>query len=378
LSNGNGGTETAYCYKTIASSAELYARGYFYASASGIADNDDRFYFLIFRAGSQPLAFAGWRQTGGVVKWNLLIRDGTGWAGAFSAVSPSLNQWYCVELHWKKDATSGVGELWIDGVLVCSITGKNTAYYGNVNRVDFGLPELVNCGATTIYGDQAKISNTYIGPEPSASATNFEDDFESGDFIAWTHTSISTGGMVAVVSTLKHHGSYSAKFVSSGYGGSEWAYCYKTMNSSAELYARGYFKVETSGIADNDDRFYFMIFEAGGNPVAFAGWRKTGGIVKWNLIIRHGTGWAIAFSTTSPSLNQWYCVELHWRKDASAGLGELWVDGTLACSIAGKNTAYYGNANRVDFGLPELVNCGATTIYGDCIKIATAYVDPES
>jgi len=140
---------------------------------------------------------------------------------------------------------------------------------------------------------------------------------------------------------------------------------------------RGYFRVSVSGIADNDDRFYFIISKSGGNPVAFAGWKQVGGIVKWNLLIRSGTGWANAYSTTSPSLNQWYCLELHWKKDSAAGLGELWVDGKLVCPITGKNTATYGNVNRVECGLPEIVNCASTMAYCDCIKAANTYVGPE-
>jgi hypothetical protein len=371
-SNGNGGFERAYCYKAVSSSTELYTRGYFYVSASGIADNDDRFYLIIFRAGSNPVAFAGWRQIGGIVRWNLLIRDGTGWAGAYSTTSPSLNQWYCIELHWKKDGTNGIGELWINGLLVCSITGKNTAYYGDINLVDFGLTEIVNCGATTVYGDCCVISNTYIGPEPSA--TIFADGFESGSFSAWTSTSVTSGETATVVNTIAYQGTYSAMFTSNGNGGFERTYCYKTISSLAELYARGYFRVATSGIADNDDRFYFLIFRAGSQPVAFAGWRQTGGTVKWNLLIRDGTGWAGAFSSASPSLNQWYCVELHWVESASGGYAELWVDGVLVCSVTGKNTAYYGDVNRVDFGLAEIVQCGATQVYVDCCVVANAHI----
>jgi hypothetical protein len=373
-SNGGGGTEKAYCFKTVSSATELYARGYFYVSASGIAANDNRFYFLIFKAGGNPVAFAGWRMTGGVAKWNLLIRSGTGWVTAYSAASPALNKWYCVELHWKKDATSGLGELWVDGAKVCSLTGKNTAYYGDVDRVDFGLPEIVNCGSTTVYCDCVKLSNAYIGSEPV-----FTDGFESGSFSAWTApgTSVTSDEIASVVNSMAHHGTYSAKFTSNGNLSTERAYCYTTIAPQAELYARGYFRVVTSGVSANDNRFYFLIFKAGGNPVAFAGWRMTGGIVKWNLIIRDGTGWVTVYSTTSPALNQWYCVELHWKKDAAAGLGELYVDGALACSIIGKNTTAYGNADRLEFGLPEIVNCASTTAYCDCVKVATVYLGPE-
>jgi hypothetical protein len=163
MSNGNLGTERAYCYKTVASQAELYARGYFRVAASGIAANDNRFFVIMFKAGSNPVAFAGWRMTGGVVKWSLLIRSGTGWATAYSAATPALNQWYCVELHWKKDAAAGLGEMYVDGALACSITGKNTTAYGNADRLEFGLPEIVNCANTTAYCDCVKVATAYLG-----------------------------------------------------------------------------------------------------------------------------------------------------------------------------------------------------------------------
>ena len=374
-SNGGGGTERAFCFKTMSSVTELYARGYFYVSASGIVANDNRFYFMIFKAGSNPVAFAGWRMTGGVVRWSLLIRNGTGWGTAYSVNGSSLNQWYCVELHWKEDATSGIGELYVNGALACSISGKNTAYYGDVNRVDFGLAEITNCGATTAYGDCAVIATGYIGPEQGPLI--FEDGFESGSFSVWTGVSVTSGETATVVNTLAHHGTYSGRLMSNGNFRTERACCYESVASQAELYARGYFRVAASGIAANDNRFFVMIFKAGGNPVAFAGWRMTGGVVKWCLLIRSGTGWATAYSAASPALNQWYCVELHWKKDTAAGLGEMYVDGALACSITGKNTTAYGNADRLEFGLPEIVNCANTTAYCDCVKVATAYLGPE-
>ena len=375
-SNGNLGTERAYSYKTITSSAELYARGYFRIASSGISANDNRFYFIIFKAGGASVAFAGWRMTGGVAKWTLLIRHGTSWVSVYSTNSPLLNQWYCAELHWKKDAVAGLGELWVDGALACSISGRNTAYYGDANRLDFGLAEIVNCGATTVYGDCANISSSYRGPEPST--TVFEDGFESGSFNNWAGKSNTAGESAIVVNTITKQGIYSGMFTSNGGGGTERAYCYKAISSSTELYASGYFFVSASGIVANDNRFYFLIFKARTQSVAFAGWRMTGGVVKWTLLIRHETSWLSVFSANSPSLNQWYCVELHWKEDASAGLGELWIDGVLVCSASGKNTANYGDVNRVEFGLPELVNCAATTVYGDSCVVSRARIAPPA
>jgi hypothetical protein len=153
-SNGGGGFENAYLYRSLATPQdELSARGYIYVSQSGIAANEDRCYFIVFRNGGTGLAFAGWRMINGVVRWNLLIRNGQGWVSAYSASSPALSRWYSVELHWTRDSVNGSGELYVDGQLVSTLPNKNTAVFGGVNRLQFGLAEAVNCASIMLYGD---------------------------------------------------------------------------------------------------------------------------------------------------------------------------------------------------------------------------------
>lgn len=198
----------------------------------------------------------------------------------------------------------------------------------------------------------------------------FTDGFESGTFGAWSSKVTSSGETATVVSTLPHQGVYSAKFTSNGNLGFEYSYCYKTVTSSADLYSRGFFYVSQSGITGNNIRFYLIILRAGGNPVAYAGWRMVGGVLRWDLLIRQGTGYAEAYSSTSPVLNKWYNVQLHWKNGATSGVGELWVDGTLVCSMTGRNTSTYGNATAAQFGLAELYNCGPTSVYCDDCTIS--------
>lgn len=208
--------------------------------------------------------------------------------------------------------------------------------------------------------------------------TLFSDRFESASFGAWSGTA-GTRGERAIVSSLRfHHGKYGARFTSNSGGSTEYAYCYKTISSSTDLYARAYFYVSQSGIIDSGDRFYFIAIMARNSDVACAGWRKNGNRVQWCLAIRNVGGYVYAYSADSPTLNRWYCVELHWKKDAAKGAGELWIDGRLVCTIPGKNTAYFGDANQVRFGLPQITNCASTTAHCDCAKIAKTYIGPES
>ena len=83
-SNGGGGyDERAYCYKTL-SSDELYARGYFYVNEGLPTDDEnDRFYFIRFRGGSEWLAGVGVRRNNSIDSWVLYTKNGTDWSGPY-------------------------------------------------------------------------------------------------------------------------------------------------------------------------------------------------------------------------------------------------------------------------------------------------------
>ncbi|XHH09194.1 MAG: LamG-like jellyroll fold domain-containing protein [Candidatus Bathyarchaeia archaeon] len=200
----------------------------------------------------------------------------------------------------------------------------------------------------------------------------FEDDFESGSFSAWTSTTRTTGENTTIVSNIVHGGSNSALFTTSGDGTYERAYASRSGLNLGELYAKAYIYVDSSGIADNSDRFYFIQLMAGGNILAYAGWRQdTSGNLHWHIMVRDGTNTVGAYSTVTPATDNWYLVELHWKADATAGLGELFVNDDLVASITDRNTANYGNATITRVGLPEVYNCAATTVYIDDVAVST-------
>jgi hypothetical protein len=204
-----------------------------------------------------------------------------------------------------------------------------------------------------------------------------EDGFESGSFSAWNGTTTTSGETATVTNTLAHHGTYGAKFASNGGSGYENSYVFKNVGSN-EIYVRGYFYMSQSGIAQDNDKAYLLTLAAGSNNVAYAGWKRTGGSVKWQLAIRDGSGYATVYSGTTPIVEKWYCVELHWKKGTTNGLGELWVDGAKIATITAKNTATYGDVSQVRFGLTELYGCTSTIAYCDCTKVSNAYIGPES
>jgi len=225
---------------------------------------------------------------------------------------------------------------------------------------------------TTILPKFIPIAAVLSQESESSGGTQFRDGFESGNFSAWTGTYVTPGETATVVGTLPYQGNYSAKFTSNGTGGFEAAYSYESVPTSLKLYAGGYFYVSQSGIADNDDHFYFIKFSSGTNGVAYAGWRRTGGVDRWDLVVRDAHGWAIVDSNSSLSLNKWYRLELYWVEGATNGHGELYVNGALACSIRDENTTAFGGIDQVRFGLPEIYSSGPTTVYADFCRILGA------
>ena len=167
--SGDGGYERAYASRSGLNLGEVYAKAYVYVDQSGIVDNGDRAYFMQLMSGGNSLAYAGWRQdSSGNLRWHIMIRDGTNTVGAYSTTVPATGAWCLVELHWKADGSSGLGELYVDGTLVASIVDRNTANYGNMTIARFGLPEVYNCAATTLYLDDVAVSTSQAStpPEP--------------------------------------------------------------------------------------------------------------------------------------------------------------------------------------------------------------------
>jgi hypothetical protein len=214
----------------------------------------------------------------------------------------------------------------------------------------------------------------------TAASVVFHDGFESGDFSAWTNTQATSGEVNSVVSYPVWSGNHSALVASNGdFNATERAYAYVSGLSLSEVYALGYFKVTQSGIVEKGDASYYIMFaSSSASNLAYAGWRRhSSGNVYWHLMIRNGTDYASAYSVDTPLVDTWYSVELHWKQSATIGLGELYVNGVLVCSLAERNTDAYGNAGTIRFGLPEIFNCTATSVVLDNATIATAYVTPE-
>ncbi|MEM2130203.1 MAG: hypothetical protein QXZ70_06360 [Candidatus Bathyarchaeia archaeon] len=205
----------------------------------------------------------------------------------------------------------------------------------------------------------------------------FEDNFESSNFSKWTGTTKTSGETATIASYRPFDGAYHARFSSNGDGFVEHAYLYKTINEN-EVYARGYFRI-ASGLPfqESDSRFYFLRLRANGESVGLAGIRQNGNQANWIILSKNGSRWVgpIYGNSVPIDMNRWYCVELHWKASTYQGVIELYIDGTKILSISDINTAYFGNADTLDFGLISDTNHpNKLIIYADSLKVSKSYV----
>jgi len=71
-------------------------------------------------------------------------------------------------------------------------------------------------------------------------------------------------------------------------------------------------------------------------------------------------------------------LELHWRLHSTAGLVELYVDGSKIIEVTGIDTDNYGNAVQIDFGLIYASGVqNSLILYGDCVAISQTYIGLE-
>ncbi|MEM3579287.1 MAG: hypothetical protein QXK47_02375 [Candidatus Bathyarchaeia archaeon] len=201
----------------------------------------------------------------------------------------------------------------------------------------------------------------------------FQDGFESGDFSAWTGTTVDSENTLEVISSAAHHGSYGARSKASAFAGN--AFCYKTLDSvQTELHARMYVKVLSWGSMTGYGGPLLLITTTGGVRLAFCGIYNDGGTYKWALRTYGDSSWTLTDVTLQTNI--WVCLELRVLKSTS-GEAKLYIDDVLKATVS-KDTSGWQ---------PQVVRCGQdwfqggdntiTEIYLDCVVIADSYIGPE-
>ena len=219
--------------------------------------------------------------------------------------------------------------------------------------------------------------------EPPTPLGIFSDGFESGDFSAWTSITFSGEGAIVPESANPHHGTYNAK--ASVHLAGDWALVYKNLAASthSDLHFRSYYKfgaIFTAGIMNvhgflsQGDALYESDCDVLFDPPTN----------KWGISYCDSSGvWHEEYEsgTSVVTAGTYHCIELRYKKHASAGIIQLWIDGILKVDLSGLATAYGSiYIGRVHDGVVYVVNTEPTTrnIYIDCVVVADGYIGEDT
>ena len=211
----------------------------------------------------------------------------------------------------------------------------------------------------------------------------FEDEFESGNFLAWDGTTSRPLAEIGVVTNPVFKGLYSSRNRCFP-GDSPYAMCYYSLIPFAiysPLYYRNYIQFNRLPSTVGEEFAFIDIYRTDNQDMLAAGLSFQGGLPQWWLRYRDGAGFTSIYSPTpTPIPNNWYCIEIMNIIHAVNGEAHLWV-GTPGggeseiLSAIGINSASAVNS-RVGSGI--FYHAGAdTTIYVDCCVAADARIGPE-
>ena len=208
----------------------------------------------------------------------------------------------------------------------------------------------------------------------------FSDGFESGDFSKWTGTSIPTGSTVETVSSPVHQGSYAAHIVRP-LDLDVHPDIHEDFSTVSTAYARFY--VRFGSLPSPDGASYYPASFGMSQYPHYATWisaYNSGGTVYWTIYMPDDdANWYYSVSSSTVSVDTWYCVEIKKVGASSVGESRLYIDGVEVASITGRNTETKGQCNELSFwadstgaGLPQI------DTYFDCVIIDSSYIGPES
>jgi hypothetical protein len=221
----------------------------------------------------------------------------------------------------------------------------------------------------TLYATEIESFTFVFGTTPPpSSAYFFEDNFDSADFNSWTGVRTSYGEIAQVVEMSENQVGYHAQFSSNGRSQVEYAYCYKTVDMQEVIAAGDFFISWGLPLGSDGDRIYFVRIMSGQDYLVSLGIGRYDGSSKWVLRVRDGADWAPATLSSSPvvEMGRWYRIELHWKKHVALGFAEAYVNNERVLSAKYVNTASFGNATQINFGLMSTLNePKRVSVYGD-------------
>ncbi|HEU5243649.1 MAG TPA: LamG-like jellyroll fold domain-containing protein, partial [Gaiellaceae bacterium] len=241
----------------------------------------------------------------------------------------------------------------------CDSTGANCTPIAGATSVgytatlgDVGATLEVAVTATNTPGS-ATVSTAPTAPVQGAQTTTiFSDDFESGNFSAWSSVQTAGDGTATVQSAIVSTGSYAAQLTESANSGSK-SYVRKTFSAQQDLTATGDFRVLQQGASGGNVPLLRFLDPGGTRLVSVYRLNGTAGTIGVN----YG---GVYYSTTGKlALNTWANLSVHLTTNGAASTVAITLNGTqiyqtasASLGTAGIATLQLGNDTAAQaFGL---------------------------
>ncbi len=265
-----------------------------------------------------------------------------------------------------------------DQLKICQISGDNPLGEGKTATLEIGADDAQNfpmkIKVVTLEGTttESMVWKLESGTSPTETAI-FYSGFENGDISDWDTSRTAAGGTINIQSDIKKTGTYASKTTLA----SDWSYgvLVKTIPTQTAVYCRAY--VQFSALPSTGQRIL-----VGAGIMNSAEWDYSmpyvfndAGTLKWSLYSEsYSDGDHFADSPGATiNANQWYCIEVYFKVDASQGEAKMWVDGTQVASMTGLNTAGI-QINKIQSGGYIPGTALAVDVLVDEVVVANSYM----
>jgi hypothetical protein len=202
-------------------------------------------------------------------------------------------------------------------------------------------------------------------PPPPPSNIYFKSGFETGNFVEWDGTYVTSGETASVVRSLPHDGVYHARFTTDGSASIARAYCYKNVAGVGELYTLAYVNIDSGLPLNNWNALWLIQFrDSSGSVVASYGIKADASGTKWALMY----GGQTVYAASGPQADSWYAVEAYFNKTTSGKTLAIYVDGQEVASLS-LNTSGANDVAQVRVGIAYNDPSYKFSIYIDTVTV---------
>ncbi|MCQ9163351.1 polysaccharide lyase [Arthrobacter sp. STN4] len=314
-----------------AGQGEVYADGYFDVQTPALAGAANS--YLGFYIGSTQVASIYRNTTGGQLWLDTLNSSGTVVHVRLTSTAVTTGRWHRVQMHLLPNGITSVLGIWLDGTDIYH-TSNLDGRTGAISSVTIGNPAVSQQGV--LYLDnlliKAKAPTAPVCKTATPAPTNtfpgttvVADDFESGNLNNWT-VNTSGNGIAAVVSEAWVTGACSARIQSTTSSGS-MATLSKTIPAGlGEVYADGYFDVQTPAQAGSANSY--LGYYIGSTLVASVYRNANDGMLWLDTLNSAGTVVHTRLTSTAVTTGRWHRVQMRLLPNATSSYVGVWLDGT--------------------------------------------------